>query len=100
MFLDETYIVTVRQILGDTVTKGSVYVLFDEGSKSKWVRHLVTGRMERDKSTSYTSKKHEKATTQEPMTHHDCKHAWCKHISYPWQFCFCSHTAQRMYTSM
>ncbi len=45
MFLDETYIVTVRQILGDTVTKGSVYVLFDEGSKSKWVRHLVTGRM-------------------------------------------------------
>jgi len=26
------------QILGDTVTKGSVYVLFDEGSKSKWVR--------------------------------------------------------------
>jgi len=26
------------QILGDTVTKGSVYVLFDEGNKSKWVR--------------------------------------------------------------
>ena len=26
----------LRQILGDLVTKGSVYVLFDEGNKSKW----------------------------------------------------------------
>ncbi|CAK9011466.1 unnamed protein product [Durusdinium trenchii] len=26
------------QILGETITKGSVYVLFDEGSKAKWVR--------------------------------------------------------------
>lgn len=26
----------LRQILGETITKGSVYVLFDEGSKAKW----------------------------------------------------------------
>ena len=31
-----------RQILGDLVTKGSVYVLFDEGNKSKWVPTSVS----------------------------------------------------------
>ena len=36
-----------RQILGDTVTKGSVYVLFDEGNKSKWVRYLATSAANR-----------------------------------------------------
>lgn len=48
--------------------------------------------------TECMSKKHEKATTQESMTHHDCKHAWCEHISYLYQFRFCCHAAQRMYT--
>lgn len=45
MVVEESYCSLLRQILGDTVTKGSVYVLFDEGSKSKWVRHLVTSKM-------------------------------------------------------
>lgn len=108
MVVEESYCSLLRQILGDTVTKGSVYVLFDEGSKSKWVRHLVwhpasyrymevlkiSCRMHVRKAWKRShSRIYDTPWLQACMVR-------CEHIPYLYQFRFCCHAAQRMYTSM